>query len=164
MAIRKVTIKIRIKTPEGKRVYANPVWEKKGTLRALWARVGGKEEHHPEGVYALRYGSKWEFVGQQTDRALARKLALEQELEDRADCPVSVPVVSINQSGLTILDAMEQYLAKKAVTGPTTGKEALAPKSISGMRGIIESFQRTCGKVYIKEVSGPSVPTSVRPV
>jgi len=42
-------------------VYANPVWETKGRLRPLWARINGKAEHHPEGVYALRYGSKWEF-------------------------------------------------------------------------------------------------------
>ena len=154
MAIRTVTIKIRIKTPEGKRLYANPVWEKKGTLRALWARVGGKAEHHPEASYWLRYGAKFENVGQQTDLVLARKLALEQALEDKADNPAPATVVSINQSGPTILEAMEQYLAKKAITDPTTGKEALSPKSISGMRGIIESFQRTCGKTYIKEVNG----------
>ncbi len=34
MAIRTVTVKIRIKTPEGKRVYANPVWETKVTSEA----------------------------------------------------------------------------------------------------------------------------------
>jgi hypothetical protein len=48
MAIRTVTIKIRIKTPEGKRVYAIPVYEAKRRLKTLWARVNGKPEHHPE--------------------------------------------------------------------------------------------------------------------
>src|ERR1700726_4701031 len=42
MAIRIVGVKIRIKTPEGKRVYANPVWEKKGSLKPLYARAAGK--------------------------------------------------------------------------------------------------------------------------
>jgi len=54
----------------GKQVYANPVWETKGRLRPLWARINGKAEHHPECVYALRYGSKWEFCGQHTDVVL----------------------------------------------------------------------------------------------
>src|ERR1700730_4524422 len=125
MAIRKVSVKIRIKNPTGKRPYENPVWETKGRLKPLWARVGGKAEHHPEGVYALRYGSKWEFCGQHTDVVMATRLRREQELEDAANPPV--PVTSITQSGPTILEVMEQYLTKKALMDPTTGKEALAP-------------------------------------
>jgi hypothetical protein len=49
MAIRKVSIKIRIKNSLGKRPYENPVWE-------------------------TGYGSKWEFVGQETDRVMARRI------------------------------------------------------------------------------------------
>jgi integrase len=152
MAIRTVTINIRIKTPEGKRVYANPVYEAKGRLKAFWARVNGKPEYHPEGVYALRYGSKWEFCGRQTDVVTATKLRREQELDDAANTPATV--TPITQSGPTMLEAMEQYLAKKALMDPTTGKEALAPKSVSGMRSVIEAFQRTCGKTYLREVMG----------
>jgi hypothetical protein len=77
MAIRTVTVKIRIKTPEGKRVYANPVWETKGRLKPLWARAGTKAELHPEGVYCLRYGNKWEFCGQHYDVVMATKLRCE---------------------------------------------------------------------------------------
>lgn len=152
MAIRTVTIKIRIKTPEGKRVYANPVYETKGRLKPLWARVGTKAELHPEGVYALRYGNKWEFCGQHTDVVMAAKLRREQELEDAANSGAQVTVIT--QSGPAILEAMEQYIAKKSIMDPTTGKEALSPKSISGMRGIIEAFQRTSGKTYLREVTG----------
>ena len=61
MAIRTVAIKIRIKTPNGKRVYANPVYEAKGRLKALYARVGGKPELHPEGVYCLGTGQNGSF-------------------------------------------------------------------------------------------------------
>lgn len=152
MAIRTVTIKIRIRTPEGKRVYASPVYETKGRLKPLWARVAGKAEHHPEAVYVLRYGNKWEFVGQHTDVVTATKLRREQELEDVANAPASV--APITQSGPKILEAMEQYLAKKSIMDPTTGKEALAPKTVSHIRGVVESFQRTCVKTYIREVAG----------
>ena len=152
MAIRTVTVKIRIKTPEGKRVYANPVWETKGRLKPLWARVGTKAELHPEGVYCLRYGNKWEFCGQHSDVVMATKLRREQQLEDAANSPL--PAIPITQSGPTILEAMERYLAKKATMDSITGKEALAPKTISHMRGVIEAFQRTCKKIHMREVTG----------
>src|ERR1035437_4735079 len=113
MAIRKVSIKIRIKTAEGRLKVVNPVWEMKGRLKPLWARMGGKAEHHPEAVYVLRYGTKWENVGQAIDMVMARKLRREQELEDKA-IPAPRPPTPINQCGPTILEAMEQYLAKKA--------------------------------------------------
>jgi hypothetical protein len=51
MAIRTVTVKIRIKTPEGKRVYAVPMWETKGRLRAFYARINGKPELQSEVAY-----------------------------------------------------------------------------------------------------------------
>jgi len=152
MAIRTVTVKIRIKTPEGKRVYANPVWEAKGRLKPLWARVGSKAELHPEGVYCLRYGDKWEFCGQHIDVVTATKLRREQELEGAANNPA--PITSINQSGPTILEAMEKYLAKKATMDPVIGKEALSPRTISHIRRVVEAFQRTCGKAHLREVTG----------
>ena len=49
---------------------------------------------------------------------------------------------------------MEQCLAKKTLMDPTTGKEALSPKTLSGMRGVLESFQRTRGRVYMRDVTG----------
>jgi hypothetical protein len=49
---------------------------------------------------------------------------------------------------------MEKYLAKKATMDPIIGKEALAPKTISHISGVVEAFQRTCGKVYLWEVTG----------
>jgi integrase len=49
---------------------------------------------------------------------------------------------------------MEQFLSKKSIMNPELGVESLAPKTISGMRGQIQAFQRTCGKTYMKEVTG----------
>jgi integrase len=172
MAIRTVAIRIRFKTPEGKLVVAQPVWAKKGTLKPLWARINGRPQHHPEAVYVLRYGTKWENVGQHLDVVMATKLRREQELADEAaayqnkiaaqrgittvrhSVGSTPPVTSITDSGSKILEAMEKYLAKKATMDPIIGKEALAPKTISHIRGVVEAFQRTCGKVFLKEVTG----------
>jgi integrase len=152
MAIKTVSLRIRIKTSEGKRVMVKPVYTTKGCLKPLYALVNGVEELHPEGTYALRIGNSWEFVGQATDVALATKKRREDELADNANIPA--PVSVINESGPEILVAMETYLAKKSITDKDTGKEALVPKTISGMRTIIESFRRTCGKKFMREVTG----------
>jgi len=157
MAIRKVSVKIRIKNPAGKRPYENPVWETRGRLKALWARVDGKAEHHPEGVYALRYGSKWEFVGKETDRVMARKMALEQELEAAAKMP-KIPR-PINQSSVTIVEACQRYINKisKSDLTTTTQKEALAPKTISHFERVFAAFQNSCPKTYMREVTGEDI-------
>jgi hypothetical protein len=79
---------------------------------------------------------------------MATKLRREQELEDVANNPP--PIIPITQSGPTILEAMERYLTKKATMDSITGKEALAPKTISHIRGVVEAFQCTSGKVLLK--------------
>jgi hypothetical protein len=50
-----VQLVIRIRTSEGKRLYKRPVFSENGKLKSLYATVGGQPEHHPEGVYCLRY-------------------------------------------------------------------------------------------------------------
>ena len=108
MAIRTVTIKIRIKTAEGKRVYANPVWEAKGRLKRLWARLNGKGGFASRGVYVLRYGDRWEFVGQEIDVVMATKLRREQELEDASKSLAPITAVpAATQTGPAILPALE---------------------------------------------------------
>jgi integrase len=157
MAIRKVCIKIRIKNPAGKRPYVSPVWETKGRLKPLWARVGGKAEHHPDGVYVLRYGNKWEFVGQETDRVIARKMALEQELEAAARVP-KIPR-AIHHSGVTIAEACQRYIIRisRSDLTTTTQKEALAPKTISHFERVFAEFQNSCSKTYLREVTGEDI-------
>jgi hypothetical protein len=60
----------------------NPVFEVNGRLKPLWAKVVGKPEHHPEAVYVLRCGNKFESVGQRLDVVVATKLRRQQELLD----------------------------------------------------------------------------------
>ncbi len=151
MAIKTVSLRIRIKTSEGKRVMVRPVYTKKGSLKPLYALVNGVEELHPEGTYALRIGNSWEFVGQATDVVLATKKRREDELANKAEAPT--PVAVINESGPEILDALEKYLAEVSVPDEEAGTEALASKTISGIRGIVEAFQRTCKKTLMREVT-----------
>jgi hypothetical protein len=98
-------------------VVVNPVWETKGGLRPLYARVAGEAEQHPEALYALRYETKWEYLGQEISLVMARKLALEQQLEDTAkNVPAKPKLTTINQSGPAILDGLEILFAEMAST------------------------------------------------
>ena len=156
MPIRAVTLKIRVKTTTRKWYVVNPVFDAKGRLRPLYAMVAGKPERHTEGVYVLRYGNKFESVGQHLDVVVATKLRREQELLvaiSEAKLKRLQPA-QIDATGPKILDAMEQFLAKKSIMDPELGVDALAPKTISSMRTIIESFQRTSHKTSMKEVMG----------
>jgi len=56
----KVTLYIRIVTPEGKRKMCKPVYASRGRLKPLHAQGFG---HQPDGEYYLRYAGKWEAVG-----------------------------------------------------------------------------------------------------
>jgi hypothetical protein len=46
VAIRAVTLKIRVKTTAGKWCVVKPVTDVKGRLKPLYAMVAGKPEHH----------------------------------------------------------------------------------------------------------------------
>jgi hypothetical protein len=157
LAIRTVTIEIRIKTSEGKRPYVNPVWQTKGRLKPLYARINGKAEHHPEGTYVLRYGPKREFLGREIDRVIARKLAIEQELDDAIQAPriLRLPI----QRGLTIAEACRRHLDKisKADLTTTTQTEALAPKTIAKFEHVFAAFQASCPKIDMREIGGDDI-------
>ena len=51
----KVRLSLRVRLPNGKRLFVAPVYAASGKLKPLYAIVSGKPEHHPEGVYHLRY-------------------------------------------------------------------------------------------------------------
>ncbi len=54
-----VCLKIRVRLSNGSRAYVDPVSSFNGKLKPLYAVVNGKPEHHPEGVYNLRYVKGW---------------------------------------------------------------------------------------------------------
>jgi hypothetical protein len=70
----KVTVYIRIVTPEGKRKMCKPVYASRGRLKPLHAAdaKGNSLGHHPEGEYYLRYAGRTEAVGNDPYVALDR--------------------------------------------------------------------------------------------
>lgn len=85
----KVHLYIRVRLPDGSRQYADPVYLSNGKPKPLYALVDGKPEHHPEGVYHLRYcradGKRaYEAVGNDVWAALTARIKRERTLEARA--------------------------------------------------------------------------------
>jgi integrase/recombinase XerD len=94
MANSKVVLLLRVRLGDGKRVYAAPAIAKNGKIKPLAAVVDGKVEHHPEGIYALRYRDQgrlmYRQVGTNPDTAQAAKLRLELELRMKAHAPTAL--------------------------------------------------------------------------
>jgi hypothetical protein len=84
MPVPAIRLKIRVRLSNGSRAYVDPVFSSNGKLKPLYAVVNGKSEHHPEGVYNLRYvkaGKRvWDAVGTDAQLALTTKLRVEHKL------------------------------------------------------------------------------------
>src|SRR5580704_12615121 len=83
-----VRLKIRVRLSDGSRPFLDPVFSANGKLKPLYAVVNGTSEHHPEGIYHLRYlrGDKrvWEAVGADAQLAVTLKLKKEKLLAAKA--------------------------------------------------------------------------------
>jgi hypothetical protein len=118
----KVTLYIRITTPDGKRKMCKPFYASRGRLKPLYAAdaKGNSLGHHPEGEYYLRYAGRTEAVGNDPYVALDRLEERKAELRgsSRADSPtkLSQPVEHKSARVTTLDDAISEYL--------TTGKAA----------------------------------------
>src|SRR5438445_13246941 len=114
MANQKVSLRIRIKTNDGTRRYAGPVFAANGRLRPFYALVEGKAEFHPGGVYNLRYRREgrrvWEPVGNDPTFALAARLKRERTLE-AISLGIEVKDVDQNAKRVKLADAIAEYLA-----------------------------------------------------
>ena len=76
MATGKIKLYMRVALSTGKWAYVPAAYSGKGKIRPEYALIDGKAEHHPEGVYALRFadGAKrvWQSVGPGGVLALTR--------------------------------------------------------------------------------------------
>lgn len=81
----KVRLYIRVRLPDGRDSFLDPVWNRNRTLRTGYALVSGAPEHHPEGIYYLRFlrnGKRvWEAVGADADAAIAVLRNKEHDLQ-----------------------------------------------------------------------------------
>jgi len=91
---------MRIRLGSGERKYAAPAITKNGKIKPLSTVTDGKVEHHPEGVYALRYRNAGRVVYRQvgTDPDAAQTAKLRLELELRSTIPstevLALPIAS----------------------------------------------------------------------
>jgi integrase/recombinase XerD len=152
--INKVTVHVRIKTAEGKRIYCRPVYGANKKLRAGWALVNGQPEAHPEAVFVLRYTDrgrrKWEHVGEDPAKAHTAKLRREHILTGRA---IGKPVVYDPQpdDGASWPDRKPLAVAiDDYVTGLETRRK---PKTASAYGKALELFSESCRKQYLDEIT-----------
>jgi hypothetical protein len=64
----RVRLKIGVRLPDGSRPYLDPVSSAKRKLKPLFAFVDREPEHHPEGVYFLRYAREGKRIWEHSVR------------------------------------------------------------------------------------------------
>jgi integrase/recombinase XerD len=148
MPVPAVRLKIRVRLSNGSRSYVDPVYSANGKLKPLYAIVNGKPEHHPEGVYNLRYvkaGKRvWDAVGADPQLALTAKLRVEHKLQ-----AVSLGLTEpdpVKTSGKTSLaDAVKEYLGD-------VGK-AKSKRTLYAYTRTLRVFVSTCSKKYMEQIN-----------
>jgi integrase len=155
--VAKPTVKlfIRIRRADGAQMRVKPAYAKNYTLRPFWAVVNGKEEHHPEGTYVIRFRDRngrrcWLSVGNDVDAALAAKARKEKEISlTKMALELNAEVSGLGESGtgsrrILLSEAFAEYLADIRATK--------APKTACGRKRVTEYFQESCGKRYLDEI------------
>ncbi|MEO6965729.1 MAG: phage integrase N-terminal SAM-like domain-containing protein [Acidobacteriaceae bacterium] len=141
-----VRLKIRVRLPYGSRPYLDPVLSANKKLKPQFALVNGRPEHHPEGVYHLRYlkGNKrvWEKVGSDAQYALTAKTKREDLLRAVS---AGVPVVhDAAEAGPLLKDAIKEFLSE---TSAQKSKRTLAAYSHT-----LKLFEKSCHKRHVPEI------------
>ncbi len=152
----KVRLYIRVRLTDGRDVYADPVWNRNRSLRGGYATVDGVHQHHPDGVYYLRYarGGKrvWDSVGKEPDLALTALRNVEHDLNAlaigrtfAAVHPTTVNAVASSSSSLSVEEAIDTYIAEV--------KSFKAPKTISACIHMLREFGKTCKGKLLSQVT-----------
>ena len=116
MSNRTATLYLRVTTKDGKSRFCKPVDVSKGRLKPHAALVHREPEHHPEGIYYVRFGregrkQRFESVGTDPYVALDKLAEKERWLRDRER---GVPYAASDSpkpesSRLRVDGAVEQY-------------------------------------------------------
>jgi integrase/recombinase XerD len=142
-----VRIKIRVRLADGSYPFLDPVVSGNGKLKPSYAIVNGKHEHHPEGVYHLRFAThgkrQWEPVGSDAQFAQIAKLKKEKLLEAEA---AGVEIIEEAQppKKLTLTDAIAEYLVEI--------KAQRAHKTLLAYQLTLRLFAESCCKRYLDDV------------
>jgi integrase len=144
-----VKLYIRVRLKDGTRQYCNPTFSANGKVKPFYAMVNRAPEHHPEGVYSLRYpcGGKmiWKVVGTDPQLAVTARLKKERLLEARA-IGIEVPdkETTSDGSGHSLETAIIEYL-----------KEVRASKSERTYQAYsvtLKQFADGCTKTNIEDI------------
>jgi len=152
----KVTLYIRITTPDGKRQMCKPVYASPGRLKPLYAvdAEGNSLGYRPEGEYYLRYAGKWEAVGNDPyialDRLEQRKSELRQSARTNGACSVEQASAPIKpHSGTPIDEAINEYLTTGKAAEKNWRKHTRQTYTLA-----LKLFRESCSKTYLNEVDG----------
>ena len=165
MPVPAVRLKIRVRMSNGGRAYVDPVFSPNGKLKPLYAVINGKSEHHPEGIYHLRYakGDKrvWHAVGTDAQLAINAKLRMEHKLQS-----ISLGLSeadAVKKSGKTDLaKAIAEYLSD---TAKAKSKRTLYAYTRSGSSYLAPPYFRppnSVGTIYVSPASFGDRETSAR--
>ena len=82
MADTTVALLLRIRSKDGKRIYATLAYTANGKIKRLTALVEGKSEYHPKGVYALHFRDDGRLIYKQVgaDPSAAQAASIRQEI------------------------------------------------------------------------------------
>jgi integrase/recombinase XerD len=147
-----VRLKIRVRLSDGSRPFLDPVPASKGKLKPLCAMVNGTPEHHPEGVYFLRYAKDgkrvWEAVGSDPQIALDAKRKKERvlaaiaagatviERDSTEETSPKMQEASTTERGTLLSEAIEEYLTEVSLQK--------APATYVAYEHTLRLFRETC--------------------
>jgi integrase/recombinase XerD len=154
----KVTLYIRITTPEGKRKMCAPVYAARGRLKPLCAADarGNSLGYHPEGEYYLRYAGKWQAVGNDPCVALDRFEQRKFELRQSAttDGAGSTGQLSrLMKPQLAGAEALDAAIAEYLTTGKAAEKN-WRKHTVQCYTLGLKLFRKSCDKTYLDEIDG----------
>ena len=146
MANLNATLFLRIRTTDGKRRVASPVYNGNHKLKRLFATVDGKPEYHPDGIYYLRYydGDRqvWERVGKDTDVAIAAQFRREQALRAKA------AGLQLNEEQKEVRIPLE-FAIENFLSDVKTQRTAQSAKHWAWL---LSRFRENCEKTYLDEI------------
>jgi len=148
MSVPTVRMKIRVKLATGSRAYVNPVLSPNGKLKPHCALVRGCSEHHPEGVYHLRYlkGGKriWDDVGSDPQLAMTAKLKVEHRLMSISLGLAEPDPVARDAGRTNLVEAMAEYLDDIA--------QAKSKNTLYAYTRTLRVFAASCREVYMERI------------
>jgi integrase/recombinase XerD len=149
MKIPSVRLKIRVRLDDGKYPYLDPVFGNNGKLKPHYAAVDGKPEHHPEGVYYLRYTLDGKPVfrsaGSDPQLAMLEKLKTERALSAQA-VGVSVEGFGTEPKRTPLDQVVSEYLLEVSAHK--------SKKTFDAYSLALRLFRQSCAHKHLEELDG----------